>query len=97
MPLSIMKESIIIFILACEEGELRLVEGHSVTNGRVEICIEERWGTVCGDSWDIVEVEVICRQLDYLESGRNFNLFTLSFICTHACMHACMVFFNESV
>ena len=56
--------------LACEEGELRLVGGHSVTNGRVEVCIEKRWGTVCGDSWDIMEVEVICRQLGYLEPGQ---------------------------
>ena len=58
------------FISACEEGELRLVGGRSITSGRVEVCVEKRWGTVCGDSWDVMEIEVICRQLGYFEPGR---------------------------
>ena len=49
---------------------MRLSGGRSTTNGRVEICIDERWGTVCGDSWDLMEVEVVCRQLGYLGPGK---------------------------
>jgi hypothetical protein len=67
-----MDASYFFYPIACEEGELRLVGGRSETNGRVEICVRERWGTVCGDSWDDMEVEVICRQLGYLESGGGY-------------------------
>ena len=47
----------------CEsEGDIRLVGGSS-TAGRVEVCIDHYWGTICDTDWDIKEAEVICRQL----------------------------------
>jgi hypothetical protein len=31
-------------------------------SGRVEICYNRRWGTICADSfWSIEEAEVLCR------------------------------------
>ena len=53
----------------CTDGSIRLRGGTTVREGRVEICIEGRWGTICDNSWDSRDASVVCRQLGYPSLG----------------------------
>lgn len=44
---------------------MRLVGGQNSRQGRLEISINNQWGTVCDDSWDINDATVVCRQLGF--------------------------------
>lgn len=50
----------------CTTGDVRLRDGTSQYEGRVEVCLHGRWGTVCDDNWDSTDATVVCRQLNYL-------------------------------
>ena len=56
-------------IVNCTEGEVRLVNGSSPNKGRVEICIDQSWATVCSNGFDYRESRVICGQLGYQRYG----------------------------
>ena len=45
-------------------GNLRLQHGNSSNEGRVEIFMDGDWQTVCDESWDIEDADVVCRQLE---------------------------------
>ena len=47
----------------CTDGEVRLVDGPNANEGRVEICYQQSWGTVCDDFWEDIDAVVVCRQL----------------------------------
>lgn len=48
---------------------MRLVDGPTANEGRVEVCIHNVWGTICQDEWDESDGNVICRQLEYQQYG----------------------------
>lgn len=66
------------FFSNCSDGDVQLVGGANEYEGRVEICINRAWGTVCHSNsyynryyyWDVTDARVICRQLGHQELGK---------------------------
>ena len=65
----------------CSDGDIRLVGGNTQYEGRVEVCLNRAWGTVCSSRysnwwwsyyyyrWSSTDTNVVCRQLGHMELG----------------------------
>ena len=53
------------------DGEARLVGGTTVSEGTVEICFNNAWGTICHSSWGSVDANIVCKQLGHQPTGSN--------------------------
>lgn len=67
----------------CLYGQLRLSNGSEPNVGRLEICINNKWGTICDDKWTHTNAQVACRQLGYSTDGKivpaqNWKAFALT-------------------
>ena len=59
----------VVCLTGCTPGSIRLRDGSTIMNGRVEMCLNGDWGTVCDDYWSTMDANVACRQLGYSGSG----------------------------
>ena len=47
----------------CTQESIRLVNGDIAQEGRLEVCIDNVWGAVCGQEWNKIDALVACREL----------------------------------
>ena len=67
------------FAAPCQDGEVRLVEGETEMEGRLEICFGQRWGTVSVDGLSEAVSQVICGDLGYETSNNGTHFLQCSF------------------
>ena len=69
-----------LFTATCRDGDVRLMTGDTdesyyikdeLARGRVEVCVDERYGTVCDNLWDYEDASVTCAQLGFSPYGKS--------------------------
>ena len=63
----------------CVDGEMRLVEGSSEIEGRVEVWFGQRWGTVSSDGWTQTNTEMVCSDLGYETATGKIEIISIIF------------------
>ena len=63
------------------------MNGTTLQEGRLEICINSNWSTICDDMWDDTDARVVCRQLGYDENGKSANSSETSLAFYHSTVH----------
>ena len=53
----------------CVAGHIRLSNGFRTSEGRVEVCRNNVWGTICDIAWGQEDATVVCRQLGWSITG----------------------------
>lgn len=64
----------------CSTGDLRLRGGSTQYEGRIEMCYNGLWGSVCQSSFSQEEARVVCNQLGYQSNEKLKVLFLIFYI-----------------
>ena len=63
-------------MIVCANGDIRLRGGVNDAEGRVEICYNATWGTVCDNMWGPANADVVCRQLGFSSTGTSQEIYS---------------------
>ena len=72
----------------CTSGDIRLVNGTNELEGRLEICVNNVWGTVCSQGFTADDAEVVCDQLGFRSNGKSLytSLLKYRYTTTYQCI-----------
>lgn len=69
----LLRANLMFLFTDCSDGDVLLMNGSAPSvgqaEGRVEICYDNQYWTICDDYWDIDDARVICRQLRFTGTG----------------------------
>ena len=75
----------------CTEGQVRLADGSTTYEGRVEVCRGGVWVAIYDSGWSYYDALVVCRQLGYpyqcKEMNANYYNVSYMYICICLRMH----------
>ena len=54
----------------CHDGDIRLVGEDTPLEGRLEVCINSAWGTVCNNRFGNHDAATACHQLGFERNGQ---------------------------
>lgn len=63
----------------CVDGQIALFSGSNNLEGRIEVCNNGQWGTICDDNFDNNDARVVCNTLGYPSEGKIFTNFIFMF------------------
>ncbi|XP_021367968.1 protein bark beetle-like isoform X3 [Mizuhopecten yessoensis] len=63
-----LRETLDVIAIENRTASVRLVDGTDEYEGRLEVLLDNAWGTVCNDGWTPLDSSVVCQQL-----GLTFN------------------------
>ena len=52
----------------------RLADGDNDHSGRVEVLVDNQWGSVCAHGWNYQGAAVMCRMLGFATGEENFDI-----------------------
>ena len=67
----------------CRSRGMRLAGGGTEAEGRVEVCFNSRWGTVCDNRWNENSTAVACKHLGFSETVNGKSNISIPFIPKH--------------
>ena len=56
----------------CSTGDVRLVGSGDGDEGRLEMCVNRAWGTVCSDEFDTTDASVACGAIEGFNGSGKF-------------------------
>ena len=68
-------DCLLILLVCSTDWEMRLVNGGNSLEGRLEVCLNGVWGTICDQSWDDTDAGVACSQMGHSARGTNYEIF----------------------
>ena len=58
---------------------MRLADGVLAQEGRVEVCVNGVWGSICGTGWNTIDGYVLCKEAGFDDAGLKLHILLVQF------------------